>query len=503
MYGPASLFARFAIVMPLIALSGGITASVASAQIREFPYEAIVVADEALVRSGAGDSYYPTQRLPRESVVTVHRHDPGGWFMIDPPEGSFSWVPERYINRITDVEGEVTTATAAFVGSEFGDEVTVFHRTLKPGERVSILGRRELDTTSGVQLMIKVAPPARERRWIPGAAVVPVDPEKRRQLNSDPYAVPGNAARPTGSITSPTQIASAASVASAVVNTPEIAPSPQLNQLQQLRREQQQLAEIDRQFREMVLQDHSTWNLDHIEASYRSLQDSATSKPVSGQIDLRYPAIERYRRRLTQLQQIRQVTSQTEQRDAALLARHGGMAAMPGPLNSLSTAGGFGGRTVASIASVGPESMTPAGSTPEIAREFEAFLAQSASPSDTSGAMASVGELQIPDESQLAMSTAEGVAGPLAADESLRAGDPRNRYIGAGIVQRASDEGSASSYVLVTPAGKVLADLKPSSGVRLEDYLGQQVGVLGSRWSEESKRDFIEVSGLEAVLIRQ
>ena len=70
--------------------------STSCAQIKEFPYEATVVAEEAYIRSGAGESYYPTQKLPRETTVIVHRHDPGGWYMIDPPQGSFSWIPERF-----------------------------------------------------------------------------------------------------------------------------------------------------------------------------------------------------------------------------------------------------------------------------------------------------------------------------------------------------------------------------------------------------------------------
>ena len=47
-----------------------------------------------LVRSrGLGDVY--------------KRQDPGGWYMIDPPKGSFSWIPERFVKRINDTEGEV------------------------------------------------------------------------------------------------------------------------------------------------------------------------------------------------------------------------------------------------------------------------------------------------------------------------------------------------------------------------------------------------------------
>ena len=55
----------------------------------------------------------------------------------------------------------------------------------------------------------------------------------------------------------------------------------------------------------------------------------------------------------------------------------------------------------------------------------------------------------------------------------------------------------------MAPSGKILADLKPTGNVRLEDFVGQQVGVQGSRWSEKEKRDIIEVSALESVRIRQ
>ena len=140
----------FAVVTFLIS---ALTAQFAAAQIKSFPYDAKVVVDEVFVRCGAGDSYYPTQKLPRETVVTVHRHDPGGWYMIDPPPGSFSWIPERYVKRVNEAEGEVAEESViAFVGSEFGDEASVFQRRLKTGEKISIIGQRQIATSSGSQL---------------------------------------------------------------------------------------------------------------------------------------------------------------------------------------------------------------------------------------------------------------------------------------------------------------------------------------------------------------
>src|SRR6516225_7486602 len=73
-----------------------------------FPYETVIEADETYVRSGAGTKYYPTGKLRLGDKVIVHRHDPGGWFMIAPPPGSFSWVPAKYVQANGD-RGTITT----------------------------------------------------------------------------------------------------------------------------------------------------------------------------------------------------------------------------------------------------------------------------------------------------------------------------------------------------------------------------------------------------------
>ena len=457
--------------------------SSAMAQSKTFPYEAKILADETFARSGAGEAYYPTQSLSRDTVVTVHRHDPGGWYLIDPPQGSFSWIPERFVKRLSDSEGEVREENVpAWVGSAFGDETSVFQRRMKSGEKVTILGQKQIDTTSGIQSMLKIAPPGRERRWIPGSAVVPVDDQLRQQMNSDPYKVPGNAKRPEGPIVTPEQMLDpkiAQKGEGGVVDVPQIGPSEQLAGLQQIRREQQQLAALDSKFRNMVLQDASQWNLDAVESEYRALQETARHRPVSGQIDLRYPAIERYRRRLANLIELKQLTSQTEMRDAQLLARHSSPMGFQPP----------------AIASAGPESMMASGEPTQLAEAFESFLGR-----DNSNIAASDAPLlmPVPESGQPAVADNPDIASSAAG--VIAPGSAQNRFVGAGIVQKAT-EGNA--YVLMAPSGKILADLKPIGNVSLEEFVGQQVGVQGSRWSEKEKRDIIEVSALEAVRIRQ
>lgn len=261
-----------------------------------------------------------------------------------------------------------------------------------------------------------------------------------------------------------------------VTDVPAIGPSSQLAHLQQIRGEQQQLAEIDRRFREMILKDASQWNLEAIEREYRELQQVASHKPISGQIDMRYPAIERYRRRLSKMLELKQLTSQTEMRDAELVARVQGLSAIQSH----------------TIASAGPESISIPGQTPLLSEAFEAFLHR-----DTSNIASG-------DDPEIVAT--DGASGSVATTESpsvLTPGSPQNQYIGAGIVQKVASGDEGSGYVLVTPSGRILADLKPTGNIRLDEFVGQQVGVQGSRWSEKEKRDIIEVSAMEPVRLRQ
>ena len=486
----------------------------AHAQSVQFPYEAKVVAEETYARSGGGDSFYPTQRLSRDTVVKVFRHDPGGWYVIEPPTGSFSWIPERFVKRLSEQEGEVSEDNViASVGSEFGDETGVFHRRMKKSEKVVILGQKNIETSSGTQSMLKIQPPARERRWIPGSAVIPVDPTLRQQLNNNPYSVPEGAKRNGVIVTPPTPDNPQGESPS-----PEIGPSDALKQLQREKNEKQQLAEIDQRFREMVLRDASTWDLDSIENAYRQLQGQVTNLQISGAVELRYPAIERYRRRLAQLLDVKQLQSQTEMQDAQLVARHSGSPFMP----------------PAVIARVKPVTETAVAQVPAQTREFQSWLTQQDT-AQPAPATASVEQFMAPDPnntlppetpetparfaSQSASAeerafepsavTPPTTTAPAASTAPtpastpsgvIKPGSPENRFVGAGILQRAP--GQANAFVLMNSSGRVLADLKPTAGVQLESHLGQQIGVQGSRWSEKDKRDIIEVNALERVRLR-
>lgn len=453
------------------------TTEVSLGQSSGFPYEARVVVDELFARSGAGEDWLPTQRLTRDTVVRVHRHDPGGWYMIEPPAGSFSWIAASQIERTTDQEGKVNTANSvAYVGSDFGEDTTVWQRRLAEGETVKILGQRKILTLSGEVEMLQIAPPRREFRWIPGSGVIPLDENRRRERDTNPYEPPNNTS--DQSLTQLNQ-----NSGGGVTDVPQVNPDSAVAKLQIIRTQKKQLADIDQRFREMLAQDPSQWNLDSLESEYRALQQTATHKPISGQIDLRYPAIERYRRKQAEFNDFRYRTSQTEMRDAELVGR------LRNP-NSAPPVAGLKNPTIAMAEN--STHQVPIGAVPPAEDEWN--FAPTSTPGPES--MKPAGEpIQLTDAFQ-----SFGLGGQSAMNtEPL----PIANRVGAGIVQRTAT-GEGGSHVLMAPDGRLLAYLRPSADINLDLYLGQQVGVYGQRSRPpEYQADLIDVATLEAVRLRQ
>lgn len=137
-----------------------------------FPYTAYVTADDVYVRSGPGENYYSTDKLPRETAVEVYRHDPGGWYAIRPPEGSFSWVAAEYIEPMDGDYARITgDRVAARVGSNLHDQRDVIQIQLYRGEEVLILGAKQLGEGAAARTWYQVTPPSGEFRWIAGKFV--------------------------------------------------------------------------------------------------------------------------------------------------------------------------------------------------------------------------------------------------------------------------------------------------------------------------------------------
>lgn len=450
---------RLPLLLTLTAV--GLSFSSVRGQVQTFPYEAVVIRDNVLVRSGGSEEYYPTMKLPRDTVVTVKRHDPGGWYMIAPPEKSFNWIPARYVERTAPDTGTIREDhVIAWVGSEFGDEIGVWQGRLSAGTPVTILGERELDTPAGKQRMYRIAPPARDHRWIPGDAVVPVDEAHRQQHDQDPFATPSAVLQQQAETPDP----STAEVA-------ETGPGRRLKRLQAIRQAQRQLAEIDRRFREMIRRTPDQWDLESLEQAYTELQKSTTWRPVAGQIDLRFPAIERYRRRQARYEAFRRLTEATERRDAELLARR---------LDS--SEGGL------------PENSEAAAHSPDLQHDLPLNVASAEPAAQFDGPLAAPdsGTLSEPQTDPAPTADTPAMTTPFIP--------PHSRYVGAGIVQRLPEGG----YVLTAPDGRRLARIKGTESVMLDEFVGKAVGLHGQRWyREDLKSDFIEVTGLEPVRLER
>jgi hypothetical protein len=147
----------------------------------DFPYSAYIATDKTEVVAGPGHRFYATDRLARGTKVEVYREEASGWLAIRPPEGSFSWVPADFVERLEDDKlGRVKQAAGAWVGTSV-EHVAEHHQqvTLKAGELVQIIGEKSVAGTEGTeQTWLKIAPPAGEYRWVHLRDVVRQKPEE-------------------------------------------------------------------------------------------------------------------------------------------------------------------------------------------------------------------------------------------------------------------------------------------------------------------------------------
>lgn len=171
-------------------LAGGVLADDAGAAELVFPYRARVVVDRAVVRSGPGEDYYPVMHLSQDAVVEVYRHDPGGWYAVRPPEGSYSWVSAAFVEPQRD--GSLVAAirgrrVVVRVGSPLVDVPDVIQLRLNSGDQVRLLDRQPFEFSNMV--WYKIAPPAGEFRWVFGRDVEALD-EAGAAITSGEQALP-------------------------------------------------------------------------------------------------------------------------------------------------------------------------------------------------------------------------------------------------------------------------------------------------------------------------
>ena len=290
-----------------------LTATAAAAADRTFPYEGTVRAAEVEVRSGPGSAYYTTGLLKAGDRVTVMRHDRGGWYMVKPPAGSFSYVRADHVQTADGQTGVVSlppssdglpARTVVRIGSQVSDDAAFSGRQLPNGERVTILGRKTVETDAGPVEMFRIEPPEREFRWVKGD-----------------YVVEAKGDRPTG-LAKPIEESAFEGDLVAEFGTPADDRPPLTGDADPnvIVAQRKRLEAIDARFRAMAQQEPPAWRLGELEADYAALRKDAATEMLVGQIGQRLAAIESRRKVLKQYEDFLALINRTSDQERKLLS---------------------------------------------------------------------------------------------------------------------------------------------------------------------------------------
>lgn len=307
-----------------------LTASPAAGE-QIFPYKAFITTDDVYVRSGPGQSYYPTDKLKAGQQVEVYRHDPGGWYAIRPPKGSFSWVSGRFLQPgVDDLAVVAADRVAARVGSRFSDIRDVIQVRLHKAEVVEVLEKKRTRTGSDGRIWYKIAPPSGEFRWVFGKYADPDYPRDGLR-NPPPATVKVNQADPEPAETSTTAAVSttprqaAQEPSAATFHQPvdanrsvyePVAPreiSPEQFQAE--------LQEIDIELSIMVIEEPTVWAFDEMQHRAHSLLSQANTALERGRARVLVNKMSRFediKRRYDALSAVRAQTERSNRRFAGL-----------------------------------------------------------------------------------------------------------------------------------------------------------------------------------------
>jgi hypothetical protein len=281
-----------------------------------------------------------------------------------------------------------------------------------------ILGEESFDDGRGSRKFYKIAPPAREFRWVKGDFLLPADPTLRQEALNDPYA------NPLTADTSP---------AEEETGSPEIeTPAPSLKVAEREVRETDSaspkaaLREIDRHYIEMMELDPTQWDIDELVRSYQGL--AATAPELAPQIQQRVTALEPRRKLHAEYQGLLQLSAETTARDQELAAQSNLSQIETAMDVNLGDPGDLAAPT--HVASLGEPILTEA-----------------------------VPSSQFPPAPEVS----EAPATP--------------KLNGAGIVRQLP----GGQYGITTPSGRLLAVLQADASVGLDRVVGQPMGFIGDR----------------------
>ncbi len=477
-----------------------LTAQVGVGAEQIFPYPATVVSEQAEVRCGPGKQFYVTGIVKQNASVVVHRHDHGGWYMIAPPPGSFSWIESGLVERLGSNRGVVTLSPGAGhgsravvrIGSQLSDEHAYYGRELSNGDEVVIMGEKKLNGPRGPVAMLKIAPPTQEFRWVKGESLVPQNQQVSRQMAADPYQIPPQhrqrlVAEGRAPIVNPIvegetkfamadddlpqlpALANGAQFAqvetSAVSDSPSAAPSFAATKVAPARGNPDfiELDQIDREYAAMTSKDPREWKLEGILKRYRDLANR-TQPNVRILVDQRIEVAEKRHEIAERYQRFIQVSAETARRDAELLASQSGV-----------QTAGFESEINASMGDVAPAG-TQVNSSPSIPLMLQQ-VPQVASSGEAFSAPTQFSPASMP-------TTTETEGGPIVPmSHSMEAPTEmvKPALNGAGVLHYIQGPAGFPAYGLVAPDGRLLAYVSPEQGVLLTQWLGKPVGIVGRR----------------------
>jgi hypothetical protein len=533
-----------------------VTQSVAA---EDTPFDAIVNKDEATVHSGYGSKgHVPTLDLKRGDRVTVVRQDFSGWYMIEPPEGSFSWIRQDFVERRGGDSAIVTSDEAIdWIGSSIDTSgLKIFHK-LSRGETVTILGEREFRSQSETVPMFKIHPPRGEYRYINRRDVV-----KASEYQGQPNLLTNSAAdRPAGISLSPPEEGPFADslpgdgagrsapaprdLAGSPVQEDEpseslipqpldggfgsdsvrsgegshIGPDVAFEKLAPIsetpadpaeRRVIQdaweELDRIDRQFSEMVKLDSAEWKLGGLKRDYAALRQQATTAGLDRMLDQRLSAIDRYQKVQKLDNEIRVIMSETEARDEQIRKSYSAMWHSASTINPPQTI--VRAPHLTNAQPTAPQPGPPSATTPQLAANQPPLVVPPAQTGATPEPVPQPAAPVIPQADPFA--PPRQPSSPAQPQTFAPTQRPRSRTItpaaapkfdGAGIIQRsASTRANRATHVLLAPNGRVLTYLQGGTGINLDAYLGRAMGLHGPRsFRHELNADFMVVRRLTPV----
>jgi hypothetical protein len=415
-----------------------------------FPYLAYVAGEQAPLFSGPGQDYYETSHVAQGSAVEVWRSAPEGWLAIRPPRGSYSLVAATDVRVRPDRVAEVVRPEAPCrVGSEVSARSDVIQVSLAPGEKLQVLETITLDG----QFWHKVAPPSGEFRWIHASHVVgpptpvpsapPGSPEQLQaedpEASIDP-AAGGLETRPDARFDA-LEAEPIADPADSSLNPPEAGRSLADSESgRQTGLDAITVAQIELEVATIVAEESRLWHFAHLRRRCQELIASAPSELEQKDVAALLEKIKRFERIADQRR--KWLSGQRQSGNASGAAT---------PARDLRAAEleEKTGRDAGAIA----ENETHW--RPAREETGETLAADRSSPGRE--------VVRVPDQ-------------PVEPDPD------EGRYDGVGTLRPVvSRRREAPRYALVDTEGDVISFVTPSPGVNLEPYVGQRIGVVGTR----------------------